>query len=96
MSRSIVLAYHSVSPGWPSNLAVPLSTSKDSSSISSRWLARRHLLADRAGEAPDDAVAITFDDGYRAVHEHAFPIMRELGLVARSSSRPTTSAASAR
>lgn len=36
------------------------------------------VLADRAGKAPlpDKAVLLTFDDGYRSVYSHAFPILK--------------------
>lgn len=36
------------------------------------------VLADRAGKAPlpDKAVLLTFDDGYRSVYTHAYPILK--------------------
>ena len=34
------------------------------------------------GPVPDRAVAITFDDGFRSVYEHAYPLLRERGLPA--------------
>ena len=82
MSRSIVLAYHSVSPGWPSTLAVTPEHFQGQliDLVEGGWQGATFSQIVR-GEAPDDAVAVTFDDGFRAVHEHAFPIMRELGLV---------------
>lgn len=41
-------------------------------------------LADclRAGELPERAVAITFDDGFASVAERAAPLLRERGMVA--------------
>jgi peptidoglycan/xylan/chitin deacetylase (PgdA/CDA1 family) len=40
------------------------------------------LQAARAGALPPRAVAITFDDGYRSLHELALPILRHYGLSA--------------
>jgi peptidoglycan/xylan/chitin deacetylase (PgdA/CDA1 family) len=34
------------------------------------------------GHAPERAVVITFDDGFRSVHEHAFPLLKSRGLPA--------------
>lgn len=39
----------------------------------------RALATDRM---PPRAVAITFDDGYRSIHDHALPVLREFGLPA--------------
>lgn len=39
-----------------------------------------HALADE--RMPPRAVSITFDDGYRSVHDFALPILKELGLPA--------------
>ena len=35
-----------------------------------------------SGAAPDGAVAITFDDGYRSVYEYAAPLLEERGMTA--------------
>jgi peptidoglycan/xylan/chitin deacetylase (PgdA/CDA1 family) len=52
--------------------------------LSSRYrpLSLEELLAIRRGEAalPPRAVMVTFDDGYRSVAEHAWPIMRRHGV----------------
>ena len=40
------------------------------------------LLAMDAGTLPARAIAITFDDGYRSVHELALPVLRKFGLPA--------------
>jgi peptidoglycan/xylan/chitin deacetylase (PgdA/CDA1 family) len=36
----------------------------------------------QAGDPPDRAVSITFDDGYRSVYEKAFPALKSRGLAA--------------
>ncbi len=40
------------------------------------------MVALESGEAPPRAVCITFDDGYRSVHDLALPVLREFGLPA--------------
>jgi peptidoglycan/xylan/chitin deacetylase (PgdA/CDA1 family) len=49
---------------------------------SCRTLSLSELLAVRRGEAPlpSHAVLVTFDDGYRSVAEHAWPIMQRQGV----------------
>ena len=43
---------------------------------------REALAAIDAGRVPPRAVCITFDDGYRSVHDLALPVLRRLGLPA--------------
>jgi len=40
------------------------------------------VKAGERGTLPDNAVALTFDDGYRDFYEHAFPLLEEMGLPA--------------
>jgi peptidoglycan/xylan/chitin deacetylase (PgdA/CDA1 family) len=81
MGAALVFAYHAVSPVWPSGLAV--------SPERMRVQLERLVERGRPGatftevlrrEAPARAIAVTFDDGYRSVLEHAFPLLSELGL----------------
>jgi len=39
-------------------------------------------LRDFFGEGPAKKAFVTFDDGYDTVYEHAFPVLRELGVAA--------------
>lgn len=80
-----VLCYHSVDPTWDDRLALdPADFARQC-----EWLARRRRVIpladaaaafDRRGRLPSGATAITFDDGYRALYDHAFPVLRRLGL----------------
>ena len=80
-----ILCYHAVDPTWRSPLAVTPAAFEDQM----RWLAshRRVVALDEAMDAADDhfrlprgMTAITFDDGFASLHDHAFPVLRELGL----------------
>jgi peptidoglycan/xylan/chitin deacetylase (PgdA/CDA1 family) len=39
-------------------------------------------LLDKGGSAPENAVVITFDDGYRNNYDEAFPVLKEFGFKA--------------
>jgi peptidoglycan/xylan/chitin deacetylase (PgdA/CDA1 family) len=78
---SLVLCYHGVSHHWPSILAVK----PDRLRNQLEFLVRRGYsgvtFSDLvAGEVPAKAVAITFDDGYRSVLDHGFPVLSEFGF----------------
>lgn len=86
--RLCILNYHRI-------LAAPDPLLKDEPSVTAfRW--QMELLADcfnvmslpealaalTSGNVPPRAVCITFDDGYRSVHDLALPVLRRLGLPA--------------
>ena len=86
-----VLTYHRVDePGRTPHLYPGLiSATPEEFEEQMRFLARNHrllslseLLAVRRGEAPPPprSVMVTFDDAYRDVAEHAWPIMRGHGI----------------
>lgn len=78
--RPKVLLYHGVEPG-ASDFTRDLGTSV-TPAVFARQVAflRRHYRIISLGEllggnVPERAVVITFDDGYRSVHEHALPVL---------------------
>lgn len=75
-----VLCYHSVEPDWES----PLAVRPEAFVQQAAWLRRsRHVLPvldvlpklDARGRLPGRAVALTFDDGFAALHEHVLPVL---------------------
>lgn len=80
-----ILCYHSVEPGWSSALAV----SPEAFAAHCAWLAR-HKRVLSLGEAvakldgsmrlPRRSVALTFDDGFASLYEHARRVLARLGL----------------
>ncbi len=86
-----ILMYHAVLPidaAAKVRGTVPLAVFRDQIG----WLARRGYRALTLDDVADAstapamraarAVAITFDDGYRCVLEHAFPVLAEFGMTA--------------
>ena len=75
-----ILCYHSIDPRWESPLAIaPQAFDRQCS-----WLARHRRvvdldqatrLVDSGGRLPRGIVALTFDDGFAALYEHARPIL---------------------
>src|SRR5687768_15757937 len=77
----LVLCYHAVSAEWPAKIAV----TPDRLEEQLRLLLRRGYRGatfTEAATAPANGrfLAVTFDDAYRSVLKHAFPIMSRLGL----------------
>lgn len=75
-----IFCYHSVSPNWQS----PLSVSPAVFDQHCRWLARRRNVVDlgtalghmnHKGSLPRQLAAVTFDDGFADLYEHALPIL---------------------
>lgn len=75
-----IFCYHAVDPAWSSPLAVAPATFE----AQCRWLARHRSVldlvdavdhVDRRGRLPRGLAALTFDDGFASVHEHALPVL---------------------
>ncbi|HZO08410.1 MAG TPA: polysaccharide deacetylase family protein [Myxococcota bacterium] len=94
----MILMYHHVSPerpaaadarpdeGWDFHLS-PQGFERQLRALSRRGLRFVPLpeiveTIRRGGREPDGVAAITFDDGWRDVYEHALPILLEMGLPA--------------
>jgi peptidoglycan/xylan/chitin deacetylase (PgdA/CDA1 family) len=75
-----ILCYHSVQPRWDS----PLAVEPDMFAEQAAWLrARRSVLPlrealdrlDSSGRLPRGEAALTFDDGFAALHDQALPVL---------------------
>jgi peptidoglycan/xylan/chitin deacetylase (PgdA/CDA1 family) len=79
-----ILCYHAIDQRWQSPLAVrPHDFGRQI-----RWLIRYRRMfpldaavdrLDARGRLPRGAVALTFDDGFASVHDHAWPLLRSAG-----------------
>jgi peptidoglycan/xylan/chitin deacetylase (PgdA/CDA1 family) len=85
--RPRILLYHACEPtetGFTAGLRSNTSPAAFERQLD--FLRRYYTLTDIdtavGPDRPDRAVAITFDDGYRSVYEHAFPILQEKGATA--------------
>lgn len=82
-----ILCYHSVQPDWTSPLAVEPAGFAGHCA----WLSRsRHVLSlaaavdrlDSRGRLPRGTAALTFDDGFAALHGHAVPVLQRYSFPA--------------
>ena len=82
-----VLCYHAVNPDWTS----PLSMHPDTFAEHCAWITRnREVLPLReagprmsaAGRLPRGVVALTFDDGFASLYDHAWPVLARHSLPA--------------
>jgi peptidoglycan/xylan/chitin deacetylase (PgdA/CDA1 family) len=83
MIDRLALCYHAVSPTWPEHVSVSPSDLEQHL----RWLLRRGYHPSTFADAVATTVsrrtlAVTFDDGYRSVYRHGFPVLRKLGVTA--------------
>jgi peptidoglycan/xylan/chitin deacetylase (PgdA/CDA1 family) len=78
----MLFCYHAVSDEWPERFAV--STVRLEEQV--RYLIGRGYRAATFSEAvagsDERAFAVTFDDGFRSVHDRAFPVLSDLGVPA--------------
>lgn len=81
--RALVLCYHAVSPTWPAVLSVtPEAFAWQIRRLTGRGY-RPVTFASALQAPPDEKVlAITFDDAYRSVLEHAAPVLARIGAPA--------------
>lgn len=80
-----ILTYHAIDPGWQA----PLSVHPDLFARQLAWLQRSRpiVLLDDAvpaagGARPTDAIALTFDDAFTSVYEHALPVLARMRIPA--------------
>jgi peptidoglycan/xylan/chitin deacetylase (PgdA/CDA1 family) len=82
-----ILCYHAIDPAWRS----PISVDPETFDRQMAWLATHRRLVslgaatrmmDANGRLPSRIAAITFDDGFDSVHEHAMPALLRRGLEA--------------
>ena len=75
-----ILCYHAVQPGWRSPMSVEPAVLDEHLA----WLGRRRSVVplhevthrlDATGRLPRGMAALTFDDGFSSLHEHALPIL---------------------
>jgi heparosan-N-sulfate-glucuronate 5-epimerase len=79
----LVLCYHAVSLEWPASLAMPPDQfRRQLESLLGRGYRGVTFSEVVNGDAPRKALAVTFDDGFRSVLEHARPVLDELGIPA--------------
>jgi peptidoglycan/xylan/chitin deacetylase (PgdA/CDA1 family) len=82
-----VLCYHAVNPGWTS----PISMHPDDFAGQCAWIARHRTVLPLGvaverlgprGRLGGRLTALTFDDGFASVHQHAWPVLRDHRLPA--------------
>ncbi len=81
--RHLVLCYHAVSPLWETPLAVsPAQLRRQVERLLSRGFAPTTPAGAVEADSRERVFAITFDDAYRSVLDHAAPVLHALGVTA--------------
>ncbi|MFL5518059.1 MAG: polysaccharide deacetylase family protein, partial [Gemmatimonadales bacterium] len=86
MTGALILTYHAVEPG-PAPLCVHPDLFREHLDVLAEAGAVHHTLSELAAAfehdtVPERAVAVTFDDGFRSVFEHAVPQLADAGASA--------------
>lgn len=77
----LVLCYHAVSRRWPASLAVtPEELTRQLELLVRRGYRGATFLDALTSPSADKVLAVTFDDAYASVLEHAYPILSSLEL----------------
>ena len=79
-----ILCYHAVQPNW----TAPMCMDPGTFAAHGRWLAKRRVvpledsipLLDRKGRLPRGLTALTFDDGFSSLYDHAWPLLEQYQL----------------
>jgi peptidoglycan/xylan/chitin deacetylase (PgdA/CDA1 family) len=80
---TIVLCYHAVSPSWPIGLAIrPERLGEHVSSLLSRGYRPATFYDAVVSPREGKIFAVTFDDGFRSVLEHGYPVLSKLDVSA--------------
>jgi len=82
-----ILCYHAVDPDWVGAMSVhPADFARQAAWLSAhrRVVPLADVLgrASRSGRLPRGSVALTFDDGFESVYDHALPVLRKHRLPA--------------
>ena len=79
--ETLVLCYHAVSPGWPEHGCVPPDALERQLSHLLRRGYRPATFTEAVLAPPHRrTLAVTFDDAYGSVHDHARPVLDRLGV----------------
>jgi peptidoglycan/xylan/chitin deacetylase (PgdA/CDA1 family) len=82
MGDVLVLCYHAVSEDWSDTLSVtPERFASQVGALVERGYRGVTFTEAVTGSPDGKVVAVTFDDAYKSVHDLAFPIMSQLGVV---------------